>query len=214
MPSPLGYGLIKALKEIHYFFCFFGLKGFSYISLRHLFCRLNQKNNLASAAKKTRTPIFKITTPQELSNILQRHDADIILASVTHLIQPKELSLAKIGWLNLHLGLLPRYQGINAPFWMLNNREEYVGFTIHFMDEKFDSGPVVVQKQFPNKNISYFATLDMLFTKAFDSYNELLERQDVGKPQNHLQKNRRRSYFSKPSVIDGINYRKKVGKFI
>jgi hypothetical protein len=46
--------------------------------------------------------------------------------------------------LNIHLGLSPYYRGAGTNFWPLVNREpEYVGATIHYIDEGIDSGPIV-----------------------------------------------------------------------
>ena len=46
--------------------------------------------------------------------------------------------------LNLHLGLSPYYRGAGTNFWPLVNREpEYVGATIHYLDEGIDTGPIV-----------------------------------------------------------------------
>jgi hypothetical protein len=46
--------------------------------------------------------------------------------------------------LNIHLGLSPYYRGAGTNFWPLVNREpEYVGATIHYIDEGIDTGPMV-----------------------------------------------------------------------
>lgn len=46
--------------------------------------------------------------------------------------------------LNLHLGLSPYYRGSGTNFWPLVNREpEYLGATIHYIDEGIDTGPIV-----------------------------------------------------------------------
>lgn len=46
--------------------------------------------------------------------------------------------------LNIHLGLSPYYRGSGTNVWPLVNREpEYVGATIHYLDEGIDTGPIV-----------------------------------------------------------------------
>ena len=46
--------------------------------------------------------------------------------------------------LNIHLGLSPYYRGAGTNFWPLVNRQpEYVGATIHYIDEGIDTGPMV-----------------------------------------------------------------------
>jgi methionyl-tRNA formyltransferase len=48
------------------------------------------------------------------------------------------------GFFNVHPGLLPRYRGPDPVFQQLIHREKYAGVTIHRVDEKFDTGPVVM----------------------------------------------------------------------
>lgn len=46
--------------------------------------------------------------------------------------------------INIHLGLSPYYRGSGTNFWPLVNREpEYVGATIHYIDEGIDTGPLL-----------------------------------------------------------------------
>ncbi len=47
---------------------------------------------------------------------------------------------------NLHLGLSPYYRGVGTNFWPLHDgRPEYVGATVHLLDEGIDSGPILFQ---------------------------------------------------------------------
>jgi len=49
---------------------------------------------------------------------------------------------------NMHLGLSPYYRGSGTNFWpMYDEKLEYVGVTIHFLDIGIDSGDIIVQGQ-------------------------------------------------------------------
>ncbi len=50
------------------------------------------------------------------------------------------------GTANIHPALLPRYRGANPYFWVIKNREEKTGTTLHYMDEQFDTGPIISQQ--------------------------------------------------------------------
>jgi methionyl-tRNA formyltransferase len=52
------------------------------------------------------------------------------------------------GIINCHGALLPRYRGLMPSFWTLANGEEEGGVTVHFVDEKLDNGPIVLQKRY------------------------------------------------------------------
>jgi len=52
--------------------------------------------------------------------------------------------LSKTWFINLHLGLSPYYKGAGTNFWPWVNEElEYLGATIHYVDEGIDSGDII-----------------------------------------------------------------------
>lgn len=54
---------------------------------------------------------------------------------------------SRIGGINLHPSLLPKYAGCSSLAWALLNSEKKVGYTWHLLDQKFDSGDIVFQKE-------------------------------------------------------------------
>ena len=76
---------------------------------------------------------------------------------------PKEfLETTKDGFLNCHPSLLPYYRGGNPYSAVINNHEKITGITIHFMDENFDTGDVVLQIRI---DITPDETMGTLFNK-------------------------------------------------
>lgn len=59
--------------------------------------------------------------------------------------------------INYHDSLLPRYRGTNSTKFSLYYGEKITGYTFHFMDEKFDSGDILVQGYIP---IDYDSIVD------------------------------------------------------
>ncbi|RKE85551.1 formyltransferase family protein [Rhizobium sp. AG855] len=79
--------------------------------------------------------------------------AELVAAGIDHCIVFGS-SWLKGPWLeafpgrlfNLHLGLSPYYRGVGTNFWPLHDGlPEYVGATIHLLDEGIDSGPILFQ---------------------------------------------------------------------
>jgi methionyl-tRNA formyltransferase len=56
-------------------------------------------------------------------------------------------SSPKLGTINLHASLLPNYRGAAPINWVLINGEEKTGVTTFFIDEKIDSGSLLLQKE-------------------------------------------------------------------
>lgn len=51
--------------------------------------------------------------------------------------------------LNIHPSLLPSFPGLEAQAQALEHGVKYTGCTVHFVDERLDAGPILVQKAVP-----------------------------------------------------------------
>ena len=85
---------------------------------------------------------------------------------------PKEfLQTTRDGFLNLHPSLLPYYRGGNPYSAVIRNFETFTGVTVHFMDENFDTGDIVLQAKV---DIEPNETMGTLFNKLnFTSANAI-----------------------------------------
>ena len=50
--------------------------------------------------------------------------------------------------INIHPSLLPKFKGLNPFSKVLENNEKKTGCTVHYVNEKLDSGNIIVQKSF------------------------------------------------------------------
>lgn len=93
---------------------------------------------------------------QEITGLLRGHRIELILLIGFMRILSKEFCHEwqdKI--LNVHPSLLPKYAGgmdINVHQEVLTNGDTKTGCTIHFVTEKIDSGPILIQKSCPVEN--------------------------------------------------------------
>ena len=72
----------------------------------------------------------------------------IVSISGTQLYRKALRDQTSHGIVNCHGALLPRYRGLMPSFWTLANGESEGGVTVHFVDEKLDNGPIVVQRRY------------------------------------------------------------------
>lgn len=63
-------------------------------------------------------------------------------------LPPEVLMIPRLGSINTHPALLPRYRGPNPIFWHFMNGETQGGLTMHRMDAEFDTGPILAQRAF------------------------------------------------------------------
>ena len=69
---------------------------------------------------------------------------DVVLVFGTGILRNPLLSEFSGRIINIHLGVSPYYRGAGTNFWPLVNRQpEYVGATIHYLDEGIDTGPIL-----------------------------------------------------------------------
>lgn len=89
----------------------------------------------------------------------------IVSISGTHFYGKRLRDQTPAGIVNCHGALLPRYRGLMPSFWTLANNEKKGGVTVHFVDEKLDNGPIVVQKTY---RIHPHDTLEAVMARSKD----------------------------------------------
>ena len=87
------------------------------------------------------------------------------------------LKSVKNGFINCHPSLLPMYRGANPYSHVIINNEKETGITLHFMDEEFDTGNIIVQKKI---QIEKNETMGTLFNRmnylSAELYSAFLEQ--------------------------------------
>ncbi len=69
---------------------------------------------------------------------------DIIITAAYGQIVPKEvLDLPRLGCINIHGSLLPKYRGAAPIQWSIINGDKYAGITLMYMDETMDTGNMI-----------------------------------------------------------------------
>ena len=105
-------------------------------------------------AKKNSIPYLIINTnKRNFENIILRElkkykISFICLAGYMKIISKKFLSAYGKMIINIHPSLLPKFKGLNTFKRILENKEKKTGCTVHFVNEKLDSGSNIIQKSF------------------------------------------------------------------
>ena len=100
-------------------------------------------------AQKHSIPVLQpenLRDPQFISTVTN-YDPDLFII-VAFRILPKEVySIPTKGSFNLHASLLPKYRGAAPINWAIINGEKESGVTTFFLQDKVDTGNIIVQKQ-------------------------------------------------------------------
>jgi methionyl-tRNA formyltransferase len=104
--------------------------------------------------------ILVTTHMSRLAGMLRPLVPDLIFTTgFSWKLPPELLKLPRLGSVNAHPSLLPRYRGPNPLYWHFINDEAQGGLTMHRMDAEFDTGPILVQRAVeiaPNDDVDSF----------------------------------------------------------
>lgn len=109
------------------------------------------QNELVDCVTRLSIPLLKVDNyhTDAAMAALREANADLGILYGTNIIRESVFSIPRLGSINIHQGLAPRYRGGPTVFWELMNGENEVGITVHFVAAKVDTGDVVLQKTVP-----------------------------------------------------------------
>ncbi len=108
--------------------------------------------SVEKVAAKNNIPFIHVKNVNavEISDRLLEIKPDLIISVHLKIILSKAIySLAKKGAINVHPSLLPKYRGLSPQHQALIHGETETGVTIHFIDEKPDTGDIIMQEKIP-----------------------------------------------------------------
>ena len=78
---------------------------------------------------------------------LKRLNADLFIVVAFRMLPKVVWELPALGTFNLHASLLPAYRGAAPINWVLINGEKETGVTTFFIDDKIDTGAIILQEK-------------------------------------------------------------------
>lgn len=88
---------------------------------------------------------FRSGNQPECEALIHRVQPDLLVTFGTGRILPAVYRLGRLS-LNVHRGILPDYRGLDSDLWAVYQRDfGNVGTTLHLLEEKLDTGPVLLQ---------------------------------------------------------------------
>ncbi|MFV9644882.1 MAG: methionyl-tRNA formyltransferase [Desulfobacterales bacterium] len=84
-----------------------------------------------------------IKTDEFANNVIRLKPDMFVVSAFGHILPKRILDLPKIGALNIHASLLPKYRGAAPIQWAIINGEKETGVTTMLMDEGMDTGDIL-----------------------------------------------------------------------
>jgi len=152
-----------------------------------------------------RIPCPSVNAPEFIEYVKGLNIDLIVVYFLPQILKGAILQIPRLGVLNCHPSLLPRYGGPHPAFWMLKNGEPVAGVTVHVMTEKIDAGDIVAQQELiigENENTGQLLQRQHRVTAVLltEAVNALAQGMTGFKPQNIAE----RTYFGKKKEADTI----------
>jgi methionyl-tRNA formyltransferase len=131
-------------------------------------------NSLADFAAEAGIPIIKpenVNDESVVSGVLESAPDLLLTAFFNQKLGPGLLDAGRLGSVNFHPSLLPRYRGATPVHWAIVNGERRTGVTAHFMGTSFDTGGIILQRSL---RIGPDETAGELFTRLIGLAAEMI----------------------------------------
>ena len=144
----------------------------------------NKKNAMGLVfAKRYSIPFKVIDTNNTLfekkliNEINKRKISLICLAGYMKILSKKFINNFKGKIINIHPSLLPKYKGTNTFSRILKDKQKKTGCTVHFVNERLDSGKIILKKSFLIKKNENIETLKKKTQKIeYNAFSEAITR--------------------------------------
>lgn len=100
-----------------------------------------------------------INNPEFISQISKLKAEVGVIVAYGRILKKETINIMKKGWINLHPSLLPKYRGPSPIQWAILNGDRITGITTTFLEEKMDSGDIILQKRIKIKENDTFGKL-------------------------------------------------------
>jgi len=183
-----------------------------------LFFKLNFQKSIQSIAAVNSSTYMVIDDPNKKIFIdwLKKNEIDLIISfSAPCIFKSELLEIPKLGCINLHCSLLPKYAGLLPSFWTLYHDEKKIGATVHYMDTKIDNGPILDQVEINNIGKPSMFSVINATKKAggilmVNSVKKIINGNLTVKPNNAEES----QYYTWPTLNEIKKFRSKGGKLI
>jgi len=104
--------------------------------------------NSKKIEKKIVNFIKQKESEKKLINLLKKRKIEFIcLAGFMKILSNNFLKKFNNKIVNIHPSLLPKYKGLNTHKRAIKNKDNFSGCTVHYVNEKLDSGKIILQKK-------------------------------------------------------------------
>ncbi|MEI7485745.1 MAG: methionyl-tRNA formyltransferase, partial [Ignavibacteriota bacterium] len=108
-----------------------------------------QQSDVKKFALENKIEVLQPESLKETSFIesLKSLNPDLFIIIAFRILPPEIFKIPRLGSINLHASLLPKYRGAAPINWAIIKGETVSGITTFFLDDKVDTGNIILQKE-------------------------------------------------------------------
>lgn len=135
-----------------------------------------------TAAQKLNLPVLQPASPKELDLTAAFGPLDVgVVVAYGYLIPPAVFNAPRLGLVNAHFSLVPKYRGAGPIQWALIRGESETGVSLFRLEKGLDTGPVFLQKTVPIRPEDNAATLrERLTFEGVELLGEFVRKMSSG----------------------------------
>jgi methionyl-tRNA formyltransferase len=89
----------------------------------------------------------KIKSGEAYDHVVRLAPDAVVIIAYGQIVPPRLLEIPRLGWINLHASLLPKYRGAAPINWAIVSGETRTGLTTMRIDAGLDTGPILLQHE-------------------------------------------------------------------
>lgn len=113
--------------------------------------RSQTTEHIGSICERLRIPLRRTSAinSQHTADLFTAVNADLGVSLGNSYIPRRIFAIPRLGMVNLHGERLPEYQSAQSVIWPIYNMEMTTGLSIHGIDDKIDTGPILYKEEYP-----------------------------------------------------------------
>ena len=109
----------------------------------------------------------KSINDEETIKFIHQYNPNIIVINGTRIISTNVLNATRVPFINLHMGITPKYRGVHGGYWAVSCDDyDNCGVTVHLVSSGIDTGDVIIQARIQVTNRDSFVTYPYLQATA------------------------------------------------
>jgi len=153
------------------------------------------------AARSGEVPTYhpvKLTDPEFIGTIEEAAADLFVVVAYGRIIPARVFTMPRLGTINLHPSLLPRYRGAAPIQWALINDEAETGVTVQMINERLDAGDILLQKTVPvGPEMTAGELYDIVLPLGAEMLVEAVKLLEAGKAEPRKQNEEEATYCGK-----------------